>query len=128
MTDATTNQEINELLCQLEALSLEDIEEQTGLSCELMKDELRKELRSYELQLHLMPPLFPMGPPSYEEYFTQCTVIRNVAEARLYLERLPSIATFFCDISERLTIGMQVGMHYPKLVIQRYRLCGEQRL
>ena len=85
----------------------------------LLDFEFRHLAEMVESGAHLRPTLYPLGPEFTLIYWANSTALATAADARRYLKRLAATPASFATIRESLEQGIEAGMAYPRLVVER---------
>ena len=88
----------------------------------LLERELSLVCKHYELDGHFRASIFPAGPAFNSAFFANSTKLLTLEDARIYLERLKTLPTYFNDISDNLIEGINRGYNMPEFVLSRTAL------
>jgi len=106
---------------QVELASIDPslLEVEDRASWGLLDFEFRLLVELVETGAHLRPALYPLGPEFNLIYWANSTALATAADASTYLERLTKIPASFAGVCEGLGKGLEGGMTYPRLVVER---------
>lgn len=85
----------------------------------LLDFELRLLVDTVECGAHLRPTLYPLGPEFTLIYWANSTSLASADEARRYIARLAATPASLASVQESLSCGVDAGMAYPRLVVER---------
>lgn len=106
-------------LAKLRMIAPDRLDPQDRASWQLLEHELSSFVEGVASRAYLRPPLYPLGPDFTLTYWASATALATVDDARIYLARLRKIPSAFDDIRALLAEGVEQGLRYPRLVIER---------
>lgn len=104
---------------RLSAIDLQDLSPADGITHQLLAREIGEDREHYAFASHLRPVLFPVSPEGMVAHAMQKTVIRDLADAECFLERLRTLSDYFAHQQERLLAGVAAGYRLPRAVYAR---------
>ncbi|MBS0421292.1 MAG: DUF885 domain-containing protein [Proteobacteria bacterium] len=107
-------------LQELRSLPPQALSAQSLATYRLLQHELTSLCRNFEVNAHLRPSLFPVGPEFNTIYFANSQTLGNLEAAQRYLGRLRTLPAFLQDIENNLRAGHALGIRYPRRVLE----CG----
>lgn len=111
--------EAGDLLAEVNRLVPADLAPQDRATQRLLRHELESIRSFHDVLAHLRPALYPAGPDFATITFANSTAVPDAHAAERYVERLSSVPAFIKDLEENLRQGSRLGIHYPKLVLDR---------
>jgi uncharacterized protein (DUF885 family) len=102
---------------ELSSIPLAELSQTDRITHRLMERELKDLEDVYATASHLRPWLLPAGPEFNTQYFANLTHLGDVAQAKLYLERLATLPGYFRDVQACLDEGLARGIKAPKVVL-----------
>jgi uncharacterized protein (DUF885 family) len=102
---------------ELSSIPLAELSQTDRITHRLMERELKDLEDVYATASHLRPWLLPAGPEFNTQYFANLTHLGDVAQAKLYLERLATLPGYFRDVQACLDEGLSRGIKAPKVVL-----------
>ena len=107
------------VLGELAAIEIDGLSQTDLATSMLLQGELTMLVDLVARQAHLRPCLYPLGPEFLLSNWASMTSLATAKDARLYIDRLASVATSLADVQHCLSEGCARGLRYPRLVVER---------
>ncbi|MGH7042742.1 MAG: DUF885 domain-containing protein [Acetobacteraceae bacterium] len=85
----------------------------------LMRHELTLAIEGYNIDAHLRPSLFPLGPEFVLAYVANTMALLSVVDAEAWLARLASVPKGLTGLQALLRAGLGAGIRTPHIVLER---------
>lgn len=108
-----------QVLPELDAIDLDQLTPAQRASHGLMRRELASLVELFECRGHLRMTIYPLGPDFMLSYWASSTSLSSVADAERYMARLGTIPAALDGIRQSLSLGVEQGIRYPRLVVER---------
>ena len=106
-------------LAELDALAPDDLPAHDRATLLLMREELGLLRNAVEVDAHLRPSVFPLGPEFSLMYAANITTLLSLEDAERWLERLASVPRSIGSVRESLHAGLEAGISVPRLSLER---------
>jgi uncharacterized protein (DUF885 family) len=106
-------------LADLEPVVADDLAAQDRATLLLMREELSLLREAVDVDAHLRPSVFPMGPEFSLMYAANMTTLLSLDDAERWLDNLATVPRSMASVQESMRAGLECGITLPRLSLER---------